>query len=210
MTSDSSPISTEDEFVYLNRPKTKEIGTMTVKMDLIPKAEIEDVNLIIVLKLFNELVKELFNKLKNGAIIAMDWLWGLLKFVSERFKELFNKSKNGAIISIDWISHHFLLVFGCLSVFTVVALFYLDCLPPTKYTIVIIYSYLMLSLGTSFFILLFIFILTVFWYMFSSVIQDNSLGSGSIAFAIAISLLFVVILSFYFSFLYQILMAILK
>uniref|UniRef100_A0A1I8BC63 Uncharacterized protein n=1 Tax=Meloidogyne hapla TaxID=6305 RepID=A0A1I8BC63_MELHA len=75
MTSDSSPISTEDEFVYLNRPKTKEIGTMTVKMDLIPKAEIEDVNLIIVLKLFNELVKELFNKLKNGAIIAMDWVF---------------------------------------------------------------------------------------------------------------------------------------
>uniref|UniRef100_A0A915LH66 Uncharacterized protein n=1 Tax=Meloidogyne javanica TaxID=6303 RepID=A0A915LH66_MELJA len=36
--SDTSQISTEDEFVCVKRPKMKEIGTMTVKMD-IPKVE---------------------------------------------------------------------------------------------------------------------------------------------------------------------------
>nr|CAD2159768.1 unnamed protein product [Meloidogyne enterolobii] len=38
LASDTSQISTEDEFVCVKRPKMKEIGTMTVKMD-IPKVE---------------------------------------------------------------------------------------------------------------------------------------------------------------------------
>jgi len=38
LTSDTSQISTEDEFVCVKRPKMKEIGTMTNKMD-IPKVE---------------------------------------------------------------------------------------------------------------------------------------------------------------------------
>uniref|UniRef100_A0A915PGZ8 Uncharacterized protein n=1 Tax=Meloidogyne floridensis TaxID=298350 RepID=A0A915PGZ8_9BILA len=34
LSSDTSPISTEDEFVCVKRPKMKEIGTMTNKMDI--------------------------------------------------------------------------------------------------------------------------------------------------------------------------------
>uniref|UniRef100_A0A915PF34 Uncharacterized protein n=1 Tax=Meloidogyne floridensis TaxID=298350 RepID=A0A915PF34_9BILA len=38
-TSATSLISTDDEFVYLNGPKTREVGTMTNEIDLILKIE---------------------------------------------------------------------------------------------------------------------------------------------------------------------------
>nr|CAD2170467.1 unnamed protein product [Meloidogyne enterolobii] len=38
-TSNTSLTSTDDEFVYLNEPKTREVGTMTVEIDSISKIE---------------------------------------------------------------------------------------------------------------------------------------------------------------------------
>ncbi|CAK5108150.1 unnamed protein product [Meloidogyne enterolobii] len=67
LTSDTSLISTEDEFFCVNRPKMKEIGTMTSETN-IPKVEqnsgLLDV-LIIILNFIADFFKLLVNKAKN-------------------------------------------------------------------------------------------------------------------------------------------------
>uniref|UniRef100_A0A915LVP0 Uncharacterized protein n=1 Tax=Meloidogyne javanica TaxID=6303 RepID=A0A915LVP0_MELJA len=72
-TSDTSSISTEDEFVCVKRPKMKEIGTMTSKMD-IPKVEQNTDVLFNFLNFIVELFKAVFNKAKNIAFLGMDWM----------------------------------------------------------------------------------------------------------------------------------------
>ncbi|CAK5108144.1 unnamed protein product [Meloidogyne enterolobii] len=76
-TSDTSSISTEDEFVCVKRPKMNEIGTMTSET-------------------------KTFKVEENTGLL--DVLFNFLNFIVELFKALFNKAKNVTFIRMDWIS----------------------------------------------------------------------------------------------------------
>uniref|UniRef100_A0A1I8BAD7 Uncharacterized protein n=1 Tax=Meloidogyne hapla TaxID=6305 RepID=A0A1I8BAD7_MELHA len=102
MTSDTSLTSSEDEFVYLNGTKTK--GTMTAKMDLIPKDTMTNNDLLNHINMrFDELTELVKRNLPKTAgmdlVPKMEKIKGdeLLvdsgKTINDRFNELVKNMK---------------------------------------------------------------------------------------------------------------------
>uniref|UniRef100_A0A914KGE3 Uncharacterized protein n=2 Tax=Meloidogyne incognita TaxID=6306 RepID=A0A914KGE3_MELIC len=179
LTSDTSQISTEDEFVCVKRPKMKEIGTMTNKMD-IPKVEQNE-------------VRGIYGPVMCDLII-------LLEICSDFFKGLFNKAKNGVTFVDDWISRHEWFVLSCFTLIAGMVLFYFDCFPPfNKATIIVVFNIISITLIILLFILFLMLICNVFWLAFSPIIyEDVGLGRWWSTLAIVTLIGFVFVLFIYF------------
>ncbi|CAK5108157.1 unnamed protein product [Meloidogyne enterolobii] len=191
LASDTSLISTEDEFVCVIRPKMKEIGTMTDKMD-IPKVEQNEVH-------FN------YRQFASDLIVFS-------KIIYELIKVLFDKAKIGAVIAMDWIFNHSSFVLSCFMLINGIALFYFNCFPNfnslpefNKATIASIHNKLNLFFMILLFLLVFLLIGYLLWQNISIIIFNDRL-SGKAFFVLVVLICYVVTFWIYFDVLNSVLM----